>query len=92
MSAISDLAVISPPPKMPVDILDSASEIGMVFERYMAHFAKLEMNARYADMEANFAKDKAKRASRHSITYSNIDKMPEASNATRHFSGDQQSS
>ena len=83
MSAISDLAVISPPPKRPVELLDSTSEIGLVFERYMAHFAKLELDARYAAMKANLAKEQAKGTSRRSITYSNIGKTPEAINAIR---------
>jgi hypothetical protein len=85
MSTTSDLPVISTPPKKPVEILDSTSEIGVVFEKYMAHFAKLEIDARYAGLEAFFLKQKAeaKTASSRSITYSNIDKTPQAINTIR---------
>jgi hypothetical protein len=87
MSATSDLMVTSPPPKMPVEILDSTSEIGMVFERYMARFAKPDIDAQHAALVAFFAGQEAKRepktpSSRHT-TYSNIGKTPEAINAIR---------
>lgn len=66
-----------------MEILDSTSEIGMLFEKYMAHFARLDMEARYAAMEANFAKRKEQTASRRITTYSNIGKTPQAINAIR---------
>jgi hypothetical protein len=87
MSATSDLMVISTPPKMPAEILDSTLEIATVFERYMAHFAKRETDAQHAALVAFFARQEAKRepktpSSRHT-TYSNIGKTPEAINAIR---------
>jgi hypothetical protein len=85
MSAVSGLKVISPPPKRPVEILDSTSEIGTVFENYMAHFAKMEMDSRYAALEAFFVKQKeeAKPTGSRGTTYSNIGKTPQAINAIR---------
>jgi len=85
MSAISDLTLISPPPKRPVEILDSTSKIGTVFENYMAHFAKMEMDSRYAALEAFFVKQKeqAETTGSCSLTYSNIGKTPQAINAIR---------
>lgn len=83
MSKVSDLAIRSPPPERPVEILDSTSEIGMLFEKYMAHFARLDMEARYAAMEANFAKQKEQTATRRITTYSNIGKTPQAIDAIR---------
>lgn len=86
MSATSDLTVTLPPPKMPLELLDSTSEIGRVFKRYMAHFPrKFETNPRYAVLEAFFVKQKeeAKTAGSRSTTYSNIGKTPEAINAIR---------
>jgi hypothetical protein len=85
MSATNELTVKSRPTKMPVEILDSTSEIGRVFENYMAHFAKLEIESRYAALEAFFRKQKeeAKQTGSRSITYSNIGKTPQAITATR---------
>ena len=85
MSAISGLTAISPPPKRPVEILDSTSEIGTVFENYMAHFAKLEINIRYAALEAFFVeqKEEAKTTGSRSTAYGNIGKTPQTINAIR---------
>ena len=87
MSATSDPMVASPPPKKPLEILDSTSEIGMLFEKYMARFAKAEIDARFAALVAFFANQEAKQetkaASSRAITYSNIGKTPETINAIR---------
>lgn len=58
MSATSDLPVASPPPKRSVEMLDSTSEIGILFEKHfkkhLAHSAKAEIDARFAALVAFF--------------------------------------
>ena len=59
----------------------------MLFEKYMARFAKAEIDARFAALVAFFANQEAKQetkaASSRAITYSNIGKTPETINAIR---------
>jgi len=91
MSATSDMTVASPPPKKSVEMLDSTSEIGILFgkhfEKHMARSVTAEIDARFAALVAFFenqeAKQETKTASSRAIAYSNIGKTPEAINAIR---------
>ena len=91
MSATWNFTVASPPPKRSVEILDSTSEIGILFGKCMAHIAReanrAAIDARFAALVAFFAdqeaKQKTKTAHSPEITYSNIGKTPEAINDIR---------
>ena len=91
MTTTRNLTVASLPPKRSVEILDSTSEIGILFVKCMAHIAReahrAEVDARFAALVAFFAdqdaKQKTKTARSPKITYSNIGRTPEAINAIR---------
>lgn len=64
MSATSDMTVESPPPKKAVEILYSTSDMGILFEKYMARFAKAEIDARFAALVAFFTDQEVEKRNR----------------------------
>jgi len=68
---------------MAARILDSNSELGMLFTRYMAHFAKIDLDARFAALKASFARNEGKPVDSPDTAYANIGRTPEAISAIR---------